>query len=205
MSQPILIIDNYDSFTYNIVHAAALFRPNCVVAQNDQITIDEIHALNPSHIILGPGPKRPADAGILLSCIAQFHQDIPMLGICLGHQAIGEFFGGTVCKAPLVQHGKTAWIQHSGTGIFQNLPTPMAVGRYHSLCVENLPDVLQPIAFSPDGVIQAFQHHSLPIFGVQFHPESILTPDGSTLIQHFFEIGDPHVPMDDHRLFQTTL
>lgn len=205
MTRPIVIIDNYDSFTYNIVHAAAVYQPNYVVFQNDQVSVKDIELLNPSHIILGPGPRRPRDAGILMDCIAQFYQRIPLLGICLGHQAIGEFFGATLKKSPIVQHGKASVIQHSGTGLFENLPNPMTVGRYHSLCLEDLPEILVPTAHSPDGVLQAFSHRNLPIFGIQFHPESILSPDGPLLFQHFFSTRSNNAHLAAHGMFSTTL
>ena len=146
MTQPIVIIDNYDSFTYNIVHAVAVCRSNYVVFQNDQVNIQTIQNLDPSHIILGPGPRTPKESGILMSCIDHFHQHTPLLGICLGHQAIGEYFGATLVKAPMVQHGKESQIQHTGDGIFHSLPNPITVGRYHSLCIEQLPQDLIPLA-----------------------------------------------------------
>lgn len=205
MTRPIVIIDNYDSFTYNIVHAAAVYQPNYFVFQNDQVAVEDIQRLNPSHIILGPGPKRPRDAGILMDCIAHFHQNTPLLGICLGHQAIGEFFGATLRKSPTVQHGKESLVQHTGTGLFQNIQTPMTVGRYHSLCLTDLPEELHAIAHSSDGVVQALEHRNLPIFGIQFHPESILSPNGPQIFQQFFSTRSKNAHLAAHSMFSTTL
>ncbi len=183
----ILIIDNYDSFTYNLYQAVAVFEHEIKVIRNDQITIDEIRKLDPRGIILSPGPGRPEPAGICIDVIQAFSPHIPILGVCLGHQAIGVAFGGCVDVANEIVHGKATAISHNGCGIYANLPSPLQVGRYHSLIVkrEHLPAVLQVEAESPCGLIMGIKHIKFPTYGVQFHPESILTPDGNLLLRNF--------------------
>jgi anthranilate synthase component II len=183
----ILLIDNYDSFTYNLYQQIGTFHKEIHVVRNNKITIKEIKRLNPTGIVLSPGPGRPEDAGICIDVIKNFYRDIPILGICLGHQSIAYAFGARIISAKEIMHGKVSSITHSGTGIFENLPPTFNVMRYHSLAVEqeSLPDEFQVLAFTEDGEIMAIQHRDYPIFGLQFHPESIGTEEGSKLIQFF--------------------
>ena len=171
----VLLLDNHDSFVYNILHEIAVLECECVLWNCDDCTIEDIEALNPTHIVLGPGPGTPTDAGVLMEVVEHFVDRVPMLGICLGHQAIGMHFGGTLTHAPIVQHGKPSVLHHLQRGLFSNIPSPVQVGRYHSLQVTNLPKELNVLATSDDGCVQAVQHQTLPVFGVQFHPESILS------------------------------
>ena len=187
-SPKILIIDNYDSFTYNLVQAFSIFKVSIQVFQNDQLSFNKLTALQPTHLVLGPGPRCPSEAGSLLSILEYFHDKIPVLGVCLGHQAIGEFFGASVCRANQVQHGKKDWLHHNRLNILQNLPDPLQVGRYHSLALQSLPSCLQIDAQTKDGTIMAISHQNHPIFGIQFHPESILTPKGHLILQNFLQI-----------------
>lgn len=189
----ILVIDNYDSFTYNLVQYLGELGVDPVVRRNDEITLDEIAAFNPRAIVLSPGPKTPADAGVTIPVIKRFGSEIPLLGVCLGHQAIGEAYGGKVVRAANLMHGKTSYITHSGIGIFNGLPNPLRVMRYHSLIVDRatFPDELEVIASgieSPDE-IHALKHREYPVWGVQFHPESILTQDGKKLLENFLELS----------------
>ena len=186
----ILIIDNYDSFTYNLYQYFSELGAQVQVARNDQITLAEIAALAPERIVISPGPCTPNEAGISCDVIARFGQTIPVLGVCLGHQAIGQVFGGRVIRAPKPIHGKTEQIFHDGVGIFAGLPNPFTATRYHSLIVERqtLPSDLEITAWTNDGLIMGLRHRTLPIMGVQFHPESILTTDGKELLQHFLEV-----------------
>jgi anthranilate synthase component II len=187
----ILIIDNYDSFTYNLYQALAVLTDEVQVVRNDAITIAEIKKLNPRGIILSPGPKHPHDAGICIEVVKQLGKIIPILGVCLGHQAIGVAFGGIVNRAPRALHGKQTVLFHNrNDSIFKNVPLPFKAGRYHSLIVEKatLPTVLKIDAEDIDGNIMALSHREYPIFGVQFHPESILTPDGETILKNFVEL-----------------
>jgi anthranilate synthase/aminodeoxychorismate synthase-like glutamine amidotransferase len=183
----ILLIDNYDSFTYNIYQLVAQTGYPVQVVRNDQITLSEIEALNPSHLILSPGPGRPEDAGICVEAIKHFASDIPILGICLGHQAIAIAFGGQVVSAERIMHGKNSFIFHSRKNLFKGMPLPFKAGRYHSLTIERstFPDMLQIEAETENGVIMAIKHKTYPCFGLQFHPESILTPEGKHLIDQF--------------------
>jgi len=181
----ILVIDNYDSFTYNLVHLIA--HEEVRVFRNDQVTVTEIREMAPSGILISPGPGRPADAGITEAVIRELGGEIPLLGVCLGHQAIGEVFGGRIVHAPVLMHGKTSPIHHSRVGIYSGLSQPFIATRYHSLVVERacLPDVLEVTAETADGTIMGLRHRSLPIEGIQFHPESILTTEGPKLIANW--------------------
>ena len=183
----ILLIDNYDSFVYNLARYVGQLGFAYRVVRNDAITLSDIEALQPSHIILSPGPCTPTDAGITLDVIQYFANKIPILGICLGHQAIGQAFGGVVIKAPYPIHGKASFIHHDTGGIFQGIETPFKAARYHSLILSEptLPDVLQVTARTADGVIMAVKHIEYPIVGLQFHPESVLTQHGYSLLLNF--------------------
>jgi para-aminobenzoate synthetase component 2 len=186
----ILVIDNYDSFTYNLVQYLGELGEGVVVRRNDEITAGEIEANLPDRILISPGPGRPADAGISAALIKQFAGRVPILGVCLGHQAIGEVFGGQVVRAPKVVHGKASEIRHDGKSIFKGLASPFRAGRYHSLVVEreSLPAWLEISAETSDGVIMGLRHREQQVEGVQFHPESILTPAGKRLLQNFLEL-----------------
>ncbi len=190
----ILIIDNYDSFTYNLVHLVAGHTEDYRVIRNDALTIEEIGELNPERILISPGPGRPDDAGISKEVIRWFGTHTPILGVCLGHQAIGEVFGGKVTYAPALMHGKTSVIRHDGKGIFNNIPDNFTATRYHSLVLDpdSIPDVLEVSARSEDGVIQGIRHREYPLEGIQFHPESILTTEGPGLIANW--LGIKHKP-----------
>ena len=183
----ILLIDNYDSFTYNLYQYIGIFTKEIRVARNDKITIEEIRKLKPDRIILSPGPKAPKDAGICMDVVKEFAGTIPILGICLGHQCIGEAFGGVVSYAKQLYHGKQSWITHSEDGIFSGIDSPIQVARYHSLAVqkEQLPDCLTVIARTEDGEIMAMRHREYPVVGLQFHPESIYTQHGKRMIENF--------------------
>ena len=185
----LLVIDNYDSFTYNLVQYLGELGAEVVVRRNDAVTIDEIEAMSPAGLILSPGPCAPAQAGITVAAIQAFGERIPTLGVCLGHQAIGEAYGGRVVRAARAVHGKTSRIDHDATGIFEGLPSPLVVGRYHSLVVERstLPPSLEVVATSEDDPdeIHALRHVAHPVWGVQFHPESVLTPNGKQLLRNF--------------------
>ncbi len=188
MSQAhVVIVDNYDSFTYNLFQYLAEAGAKVDVYRHDQITIDGIRDLRPTHLVISPGPKTPDEAGISLECIRELAGEVPILGVCLGHQAIGQAFGGTVVRASAPVHGKTSEIQHDGRTVFAGLPNPMVATRYHSLVVEreSLPDVLEVSAWCDGDVIMGLRHRDLPIEGVQFHPESILTAEGRTLLGNF--------------------
>jgi anthranilate synthase component II len=188
----ILLIDNYDSFTYNLYQYLEELGESVIVKRNDEITIEEIAALNPNGIVLSPGPGTPKDAGICIDVIQKFYEQIPILGICLGHQAIGAAFGATISKAKEIRHGKTSNIQHNGGGLFQYLPQPLEVMRYHSLVIEKgtLPPILTKAAIAmDDGEIMAIKHREAPLYGLQFHPESIGTVSGKKLLKNFL----PHL------------
>lgn len=185
----IVIIDNYDSFTYNLVQHLGELGAEMEVFRNDEVTLDEIESLDPSHIVISPGPGRPEDSRISLDVIRQFHTRVPILGVCLGHHAIAHVFGGKVERAGRLMHGKTSRIYHDRQGLFADLPTPFTATRYHSLIVlEPLPKELQVTAFTMQGEVMALQHRQLPTFGLQFHPESILTKDGKHLLESFFAV-----------------
>lgn len=187
----LLVIDNYDSFTYNLVQYLGELGAEMRVFRNDEITLEEIeNDLKPEKILISPGPGTPDTAGISLKVLEKFAERLPILGVCLGHQAIGQIFGGRVVRAPEPIHGKPVEIQHDGKTIFEGLPQNFEAGRYHSLLVEreNLPDCLEISAASPDGLIMGLRHKQYKIEGVQFHPESILTPEGKKLLQNFLNI-----------------
>lgn len=183
------MIDNYDSFTFNLVQYIQQLGENIIVKKNNEITIDEIKSMRPTAIILSPGPGNPTQAGISLSVVEQFYKSIPILGVCLGHQVIGQFFGGKIVKAKQPMHGKTSSINHDGKTIFKGLKNPLKVTRYHSLIIQksSLPNCLQISACSEDKEIMAIRHKVYPIEGVQFHPESIMTECGLNLLQNFFK------------------
>ena len=187
----LLVIDNYDSFTYNLVQYLGELGAELQVIRNDETTVDNIEKeLVPDRILISPGPGTPDDAGISLDAIARFAGRLPILGVCLGHQAIGQFFGGKVVRSPEPVHGKPVQIEHDGKTVFTGLPSPFFAGRYHSLVVEQdgLPDCLEVSARSPDGLIMGLRHRSEKIEGVQFHPESILTEHGKKLLQNFLNL-----------------
>ncbi|HEY4215867.1 MAG TPA: aminodeoxychorismate/anthranilate synthase component II [Gemmatimonadaceae bacterium] len=189
----ILVIDNYDSFTYNLVQYLGELGADPVVHRNDAITVDEIGALAPSAIVLSPGPCTPKEAGVTVETIRRWGSTIPILGVCLGHQSIGEAYGGVVIRADRVMHGKTSMIDHNGTGVFAGLPSPLEVMRYHSLIVERdtLPDCFDVTAVACDDrtEIHAMKHREHPVYGVQFHPESVMTQHGKALLQNFLELA----------------
>jgi anthranilate synthase/aminodeoxychorismate synthase-like glutamine amidotransferase len=187
-----LLIDNYDSFTYNLVQAFAAQGVDVLVYRNDAITVDAALRLEPTHVVISPGPGRPDNAGISLDMIAAFAGSVPVLGVCLGHQSLVQHFGGDIVRAPRLMHGKTSLAKHDGKTIFDGLPQPIEVGRYHSLCAEpaRLPDELEVTAETEQGEIMGVRHRELPIEGVQFHPESVLTPDGDRLMENFLRMGD---------------
>jgi anthranilate synthase/aminodeoxychorismate synthase-like glutamine amidotransferase len=186
----LLIIDNYDSFTYNLVQYFSVLGCDVIVKRNDEITIPEIEALDPERICISPGPGRPEDAGISNEVIRQFGPKKPILGVCLGHQCIGEVFGGEVVPAPRLMHGKTSPVRHQGSGVFANLPNPFEATRYHSLIVrrETLPACLEITAETAEGEVMGLQHREHPIHGVQFHPESVLTAEGIKLLGNFLAV-----------------
>ncbi len=185
----IAVIDNYDSFTYNLVQYLGELGCEVQVFRNDAITVEELAALQPSHIVISPGPGDPGDAGVSKDVIRELGPRIPTLGVCLGHQCIGEAFGGQVVRAPRLMHGKTSPIYHYGENLFAGIPNHFAATRYHSLIVaEPLPDALQTTAFTSEGEVMGLRHKQHPIFGVQFHPESILTEHGKKLLQNFLAV-----------------
>ena len=186
----ILVIDNYDSFTYNLVQYLGELGAQLTVRRNDQMTVTEIESLAPERIVISPGPKTPSDAGICLDVIKTFSGRVPILGVCLGHQAIGQAFGGRVIRAPTIMHGKTSLVSHDGKTIFSGLPSPFSATRYHSLIVEreSLPACLEISATAPDGLIMGLRHRTMKVEGVQFHPESILTEVGKELLANFLRL-----------------
>ncbi len=185
----IVVIDNYDSFTYNLVQYLGELGAEVRVYRNDAVTIDELEQLVPSSIVISPGPGRPEDSGISNAVIRHFHTKVPILGVCLGHQCIAHVFGGQVGQAPRLMHGKTSMIYHTGQGIFAHLPGSFPATRYHSLIVqEPLPPVLELTAFTREGEVMGIRHRHYPTFGVQFHPESILTPQGKQLLENFLSM-----------------
>jgi anthranilate synthase component 2 len=191
-----LLIDNYDSFTYNLVHYLGELGADVVVRRNNVLTVDEALALKPQGIVISPGPCDPDRSGICLDLIARAAERIPILGVCLGHQAIGQAFGGRVVRAPHPMHGKVSQIYHNGAGVLRGLPNPFSATRYHSLIVERegLPDCLDVTAWTKDGLIMGLAHRSLPVHGVQFHPESIATEHGHDLLRNFLELAGARVP-----------
>ena len=186
----ILVIDNYDSFTYNLVQYLGELGEDVVVRRNDEITLNEVEAILPTRILISPGPGFPVAAGISLALIRHFAGRLPILGVCLGHQAIGEAFGGRVVRAEIVVHGKASEVAHDGKSIFSGVGSPFKAGRYHSLVVEreSLPACLEVSAETSDGVIMGLRHRQKKIEGVQFHPESILTPEGKRLLNNFLQL-----------------
>jgi anthranilate synthase component 2 len=185
----LLMIDNYDSFTYNIVQYFGELGEDVRTVRNDELTLNDINTLKPDRICISPGPKSPADAGVSVDVLQQFAGKMPILGVCLGHQAIGAAFGGKVVRAKQVMHGKTSLIAHTGEGVFKGLPSPFTVIRYHSLAIEraSLPDCLEVTAWTDDGEIMGVRHKEFDIEGVQFHPESILSEHGHALLKNFLE------------------
>ena len=186
----LLMLDNYDSFTYNLVQYFGELGEDVRVYRNDQITFEQIDALAPDHICISPGPRSPAEAGLSIDVIKRYAGKIPILGVCLGHQAIGAAFGGDIIRAKEIMHGKTSEITHRGTDIFKGLPSPYTVIRYHSLAIDRatLPDCLEVTAETADGEIMGVRHKTLPIYGVQFHPESVLSEHGHALLRNFIEL-----------------
>ena len=187
----ILLIDNYDSFTFNLYHFLGDVGAQCQVWRNDKLSVQDAMAMQPEAIVLSPGPCTPTEAGICLDLIAAAAGKIPLLGVCLGHQAIGQAFGGQVVRAPEPMHGKVAEITHNGTDIFTGIPSPFKATRYHSLIVdrETLPDMLVPTAWTADELVMAMHHRTLPIHGVQFHPESIASEHGHTILRNFLSLA----------------
>lgn len=187
MQPSVVVIDNYDSFTYNLVQYLATLGAQCDVRLNDKTSVEEIRASKPNGILLSPGPGTPDDAGVTLQVLRELSAEFPVLGVCLGHQSIGQAFGGNVIRAPRLMHGKTSAIEHDGRGVFRGVPSPFQATRYHSLIIEDssLPEVLEVSARTAEGEIMAVRHKSLPIEGVQFHPESILTEHGHDMIQNW--------------------
>ena len=187
----VLVIDNYDSFTYNLVQYLGELGADVQVRRNDQITLGEIEAMQPAHILISPGPGRPEDAGISVDVIRQFGPATPVLGVCLGHQAIGVVYGGTVCRAAVPMHGKTSTVVHDGKGLFKGITEPFQAGRYHSLMIarDSVPPELEVAAHTlEDGTIMAVRHRTHAVHGVQFHPESVLTDEGRRILRNFLEI-----------------
>jgi anthranilate synthase component 2 len=197
-----LLIDNYDSFTYNLYHFLGELGAEFEVRRNDAITVDEIRELNPQGIVISPGPCDPDKAGICLDLVEKLGPSIPILGVCLGHQTIGQVYGGKVVRAPAPMHGKVSEMTHSGVGAFEGLPTPLRATRYHSLIVDaaGWPDVLEPICWSEDGIIQGMRHREHPVWGVQFHPESIASQWGHRMLANFLKMagfnGAPIQPIE---------
>ena len=186
----ILMIDNYDSFTYNLVQYLGVLGSEVEVHRNDKITLDEIESMKPERIVISPGPGTPQSAGITISMIERFHPKVPILGVCLGHQAIGAAFGGRVLHAARIMHGKTSEISHDSKGVFRDLPDPITATRYHSLAVEreSLPSCLEVSAEAEDGEIMGLRHRQYPVEGIQFHPESILTKEGMNILRNFLNL-----------------
>ena len=183
----ILLIDNYDSFTFNLYQYIGIFADDIKVVRNDKITIEEIREMKPERIVLSPGPKSPSEAGVCMDVVKEFYDRIPILGICLGHQCIGQALGGTVSYAKQLFHGKQSLISHDGSSIFTGIDTPIKVARYHSLAVQSddLPDCLRVLASTADGEIMAMRHKEFPVVGLQFHPESIYTEHGKRMVENF--------------------
>ncbi len=189
----ILVIDNYDSFTYNLVQYLGDLGAEPVVRRNDEITAEDVESIAPEAIVISPGPGRPADAGVTIPVVQRWGPSIPTLGVCLGHQAIAEAFGGRVIRAPILMHGKTSAITHEGKALFRGIPSPLQVMRYHSLTVEreSLPDELEVIAWGTDddSEIHAIRHREHPVWGVQFHPESVMTEHGRDILSNFLQLA----------------
>ena len=185
----VFVLDNYDSFTYNLVQYLGELGARIVVRRNNQVTMEEVEAIGPTHIVISPGPGRPEDAGVTADLIRQFGPRVPTLGVCLGHQAIGMVYGGRVVRAPVPMHGKTSVIEHDGKGVFAGLTSPLEASRYHSLIVaaDDVPQVLEISARTRDGIVMGLRHREHPVHGVQFHPESVLTADGRRMLRNFLD------------------
>jgi anthranilate synthase/aminodeoxychorismate synthase-like glutamine amidotransferase len=190
LSPMVFVLDNYDSFTYNLVQYMGELGAEMTIRRNDELTVDEVEALAPERILLSPGPCTPQEAGISIDLIRSFAGKVPILGVCLGHQAIGAAFGGDVIRAPKLMHGKTSEVEHDGKTVFTGIASPMTCTRYHSLIVseKNFPGDLEVSARTADGTIMGLRHRKYPVEGVQFHPESVLTSDGKHLIKNFLEL-----------------
>ena len=185
----ILVIDNYDSFTYNLVQYLGELGATIRVRRNNEVTLDEISAMAPDRIVISPGPGRPENAGVSVDVITRFGPTTPLLGVCLGHQAIGMVYGGTVCRAKAPMHGKTSTVVHDGKGVFAGMTAPFLAGRYHSLIVADPPpEVLEITARTDEGIIMGLRHREWPVHGVQFHPESVLTGEGRKILRNFLEL-----------------
>ncbi len=186
----ILVLDNYDSFTYNLVQYLGMLGAELKVVRNDEVSVAEIEAMKPEKILVSPGPCSPAEAGVSVDVIRYFGEKLPVFGVCLGHQSIGHAYGGRVVRADRLMHGKTSPIHHDNTSVFKDMPNPFEATRYHSLIVEkaSLPDCLRVTAWTEEGEIMGLAHKTLPVFGVQFHPESVLTQEGMTLMRNFVEM-----------------
>ncbi len=193
MSQHVLLIDNYDSFTYNLVQALAILGAQVTVKRHDKITVEEANAMQPSHLMISPGPGRPEDAGVSVAVVSDMMSRVPVLGVCLGHQAIAHALGGRIDQAQKLMHGKASPVYHDGRTLFEGLPNPFNAGRYHSLAVAEpeLPEELVVSAYTSDGEIMGVRHRTLPTEGVQFHPESVLTPEGDRLLRNFLDLDCP--------------
>lgn len=191
----VLVIDNYDSFTYNLVQYLQLLSADVAVRRNDQITLQDVKKANPDAIVISPGPCTPKEAGISVDLIKEFYREIPILGVCLGHQSIGYAFGASIVRAKRLMHGKTSQIYHTGEGIFEGLKNPFTAVRYHSLVIDKntLPEFLKITAWSEDEEIMGIQHVEYPLFGVQFHPESVLSEEGMKLLENFLKIAKERV------------
>lgn len=187
----VLVIDNYDSFTYNLVQLLGGITPSIDVKRNDEVTLEQVESIRPSHIVISPGPGRPEGAGITVDLVRRFAPKVPILGVCLGHQAIGVAFGARIVHAPALMHGRTSAIHHNGDPIFRGVMNPCTATRYHSLVIspERFPPELERIAQTAEGVIMAVRHRKFPTVGVQFHPESILTEEGETMIRNWMEVS----------------
>lgn len=186
----ILLLDNYDSFTYNLYQYLSELQVQVDVHRNDKITVAEVAARQPDRIVISPGPCTPAEAGISVQLVQELGATIPILGVCLGHQAIGAAYGGTVVRAPSIMHGKVSQMHHESKGVFANIPSPFEATRYHSLIVQrdDLPDELEITAWTDDGLIMGVQHRTYPVHGIQFHPESIMTHQGKALLKNFLNV-----------------
>ena len=185
----LLLLDNYDSFTYNLAQYLGELGHPPVVRRNDEMTLGDVEAMRPDRIVISPGPGRPEDAGITVDVIRQFGRRVPLFGVCLGHQGMGHAFGGDVVRAPVLMHGKVSSIQHDGRGVFAGVSQPFVAGRYHSLIVADPPpDALEVSARTDEGIIMGLRHREWPVYGVQFHPESVLTGEGRKILRNFLEL-----------------
>jgi anthranilate synthase component II len=189
MNAKLLVIDNYDSFTFNLVQMFRSYALDISVVRADSLSVDDVFRLHPDYVLVSPGPKSPTEAGISTELIRRCESAFPLLGVCLGMQCMNEAFGGSTVRAPVPMHGKTSEIEHDGTGLFEGVPAPLTVARYHSLAITRIHDALRVNARSPDGVPMAVQHVRHPLFGVQFHPESFLTHHGFKLVENFLRQG----------------